>query len=77
MFHFRMVLKSLFFLFLITSSSCSYLPEPLAETPGLIVEETAEYISLSTSSIDDSKAGIVFNPGGLVDPHTYIEALQD
>ncbi len=58
-------------------TSCSYLPEELPTTPGLVIEENADYISLTTANTDNRKAGIVFNPGGLVDPHAYITAFED
>lgn len=54
--------------------SCSYLPEG---PPTLEVEENADYMVLRSSLPDNSKAGIIFYPGGLVDPHGYITALED
>ena len=54
--------------------SCSYLPEG---SPSLDYEETADYIVLKSSNPDNSKAGIIFYPGGLVDPHAYISVLED
>lgn len=60
--------------FLLGLISCSYLPEG---APTLEVEENADYIVLRSSLPDNNKAGIMFYPGGLVDPHAYITALQD
>jgi len=68
--------KTFLLVLLIGSFSCSYLPEPIAEEPNLILEENADYIQLTTAVTDNSKAGIIFYPGGLVDPHAYINALK-
>lgn len=64
-------------LFLFTVSfSCSYLPEPLDDV-NILLEETADYIIIKPQQADLSKAGIIFYPGGLVDPHAYIHAFDD
>ena len=53
--------------------SCSYLPEaPL----NVVFEENADYIILKPSGSTDKQTGIVFYPGGLVDPHAYIDAFE-
>jgi len=65
-----------FFCFLGTVS-CSYLPENVPETADLLYEETADYILLKSSTPDHSKAGVVFYPGGLVDPHAYVPSFKD
>jgi len=67
----KKILPFLFFLGLI---SCSYLPQG---SPTLEVEENADYMVLRSSFPDNDKAGIIFYPGGLVDPHAYILALED
>lgn len=64
------------FLLLTSITACSYLPEPLPKDTDFILEENADYISLTTTSSDQNKAGILFYPGGLVDPHSYIPALK-
>jgi len=64
-------------LFSLVIGSCSYLSEPITENPLLTIEENADYIKLTSSTVDQNKTGIVFYPGGLVDPHAYILALQD
>ncbi len=69
--------KTLFILLLFINFSCSYLPEPIEKTPGLITEENADYITLTSENVDNSKSGIIFYPGGLVDPHAYIEPLKE
>lgn len=57
-------------------SSCSYLPTEIDIDDKLLIEENADYILMTTSSTDFDKAGIVFYPGGLVDPHAYIGSLK-
>lgn len=69
--------KTLCYFLLISYLSCSYLPDSIDEDPSLLVEENADYIFIKSSSIDNNKAGIIFYPGGLVDPHAYITALKD
>lgn len=67
----------LWYILILSCFSCSYLPETLDEEPNLVIQENAEYILLSSATIDNNKAGIIFYPGGLVDPHAYINQLQD
>lgn len=57
-------------------ASCSYLPEPLELTDVLSIYEYREYIEINPNSNRYSKTGLVFYPGGLVDPHAYIEPLS-
>lgn len=57
-------------------TSCSYLPEEIDLLDGVQVEETASYISLQPNSGTSSKTGLLFYPGGLIDPHAYISMLQ-
>ena len=72
------IYQKICFLVLFTGSfSCSYLPEPITASSDLIVTENADYILLTTSTTDNNKAGIIFYPGGLVDPHAYIEPFKD
>lgn len=71
-----MIQKIFLLLFLMGSFSCSYLPEPYTEEPNLIIKENADYILLNSLTTDSSKSGIIFYPGGLVDPHAYIAPLK-
>ncbi len=57
--------------------SCSYLPEELTLNNAISIEETPNYIVLSPASVAPQSTGIVFYPGGLVDPHAYIETFQE
>jgi dienelactone hydrolase len=55
--------------------SCSYLPEK-QDPPSLVtVYEYRDYIEINPTSNQYSRTGLVFYPGGLVDPHAYIEPL--
>jgi hypothetical protein len=55
--------------------SCSYLPEK-QELPSVItVYDYREYIEINPTSNHYAKTGLVFYPGGLVDPRAYIEPL--
>lgn len=56
--------------------SCSYLPEEIDLASGMEVDETVNYISLKPTRGTSSKTGLIFYPGGLVDPHAYIQTLQ-
>lgn len=56
--------------------SCSYLPEKQDVSDVLGVYETRTYIEISPNFPNYSKTGFVFYPGGLVDPHSYIEPLS-
>jgi len=57
--------------------SCSYLPEK-QDIPGVVtIYEYRNYIEINPASNRYSKTGLVFYPGGLVDPHAYIEPLSD
>jgi fermentation-respiration switch protein FrsA (DUF1100 family) len=63
-------------LLLFALPSCSYLPESELEverTP--IYEETSEYIRLGAATTR-SNAAFLFVPGGLVDPHAYLQAME-
>ena len=55
--------------------SCSYLPED-KEIPGVVtIFEYRDYIEINPTNNQYSKTGLVFYPGGLVDPHAYIAPL--
>lgn len=63
-------------LFLLAATACSYLPEEVNWISGVEVDETPDYISLKPTMVTGSKTGLLFYPGGLVDPHAYIPTLQ-
>lgn len=63
-------------LLMIVFSACSYLPEGELHPEGVSINETAEYIELLADGVEDTENGILFYPGGLVDPHAYIETLS-
>jgi hypothetical protein len=56
-------------------ASCSYLPEE-KDVPSLVtIYEYRDYIEINPTSNQYAKTGLVFYPGGLVDPHAYIAPL--
>ena len=57
-------------------NSCSYLPEEQIVTDVISVYETRDYLEINPNWEKFSKTGFVFYPGGLVDPHSYIEPLS-
>ncbi|MFO7617435.1 MAG: alpha/beta hydrolase [Bacteroidales bacterium] len=63
-------------LLLLLFASCSYLPEEQDIHEVITVYEYREYIELNPTANRYSKTGLVFYPGGLVDPHAYIEPLS-
>lgn len=66
------LLAMCFFVF----QACSYLPEEQIVTDVVGVYESRDYIEISPNMEKFSKTGFVFYPGGLVDPHSYIETLS-
>lgn len=66
------VLTGLVFLFL--TVSCSYLPQGFGALTGVTVTEDRDGIYLLSG--DSPAAGLIFYPGGLVDPHAYIPLLS-
>jgi len=58
-------------------TSCSYLPSENNYDSNLLIDENADYIILQTNNSQLDKAGLIFYPGGLVDPHAYIQTFQD
>jgi len=57
--------------------SCSYLPEDVNLNAAVSMTETPDYIALSPANAVPESTGIMFYPGGLVDPHAYIEPMQE
>ncbi len=66
----------LIFLLPIMIYSCSYLPDKQELSVGVSVYDYREYIEINPTINNYSKTGLVFYPGGLVDPHSYIETLS-
>jgi pimeloyl-ACP methyl ester carboxylesterase len=58
-------------------ASCSYLPEiaPGSIDPGVTVTESREAVILLPATVL-STTGLMFYPGGLVDPHAYLPLLS-
>ncbi|MFY0672761.1 MAG: hypothetical protein JXQ87_05130 [Bacteroidia bacterium] len=58
------------------ASACSYLPEESRiEAIGYSVEESNDYILLEPLN-EANEVGVMFVPGGLVDPHAYIKSFE-
>ena len=74
LFTFNPMIKQLIGLFFVAFCvACSYLPEPIYDGEGVLVEEFRDHVVVSP--IDDSNlspTGFIFYPGGLVDPHAYL-----
>ncbi len=71
MFIFSSMLLILFGFYL---SSCSYYPEGEKEY-NFEINENSRFIQLGNATAAEN--GIIFYPGGLVDPYAYIEILED
>ena len=56
--------------------ACSYLPEEIEPNQGIIIQENRDYIELTPTDETFSETALLFYPGGLVDPHAYIEILS-
>lgn len=63
-------------LLVIFAASCTYLPEDKDVTSTVTIYEYRDYIEINPTSNQYSKTGLVFYPGGFVDPHAYIEPLS-
>ena len=71
-----MRIKVLILLFMPFLVSCSYLPDEQEPSSAVTIYEYRDYIEINPTSDQYSKTGFVFYPGGLVDPHAYIEPLS-
>jgi pimeloyl-ACP methyl ester carboxylesterase len=61
---------------IITISACSYLPEDTSfESTEYNLEETSDYILLEPIDAAN-EVGVMFVPGGLVDPHAYLKTFE-
>lgn len=70
-------LYCLMVLLILSITACSYLPEAVVSIDGVQIKETPNYISLYPTNVTLSKTGVLFYPGGLVDPHAYRNTFQD
>ncbi|HET8964110.1 MAG TPA: hypothetical protein VFM99_09445, partial [Chitinophagales bacterium] len=62
------------FLLIVSITSCSYLPD-LPEIDGVRIIEEREYILIQSETGITGNTGLLFYPGGLVDPHAYIALM--
>lgn len=72
----RIIYPFLLSLILISLTTCSYLPEEQEIGQALEIEENRDYIILTPKREWYSMTGLVFYPGGNVDPHAYIEPMS-
>ena len=63
-------------LLVLLTASCTYLPDEQILSSAVTVYEYRDYIEINPTSNEYSKTGFVFYPGGLVDPHAYVEPLS-
>ena len=63
-------------LLVILLASCSYLPDEQILPSVVTVYEYRDYIEINPTSNQYSKTGLVFYPGGFVDPHAYLAPLS-
>jgi len=63
----------LLLLALFANSGCSYLPEPVKDFPAVLITENRDYIEVLPGDLNTGNTGFLFYPGGLVDPHAYLE----
>jgi len=57
---------------LLLLTACSYLPEEDTDMTDVIVKENLDYIEIQPIRGAKSATGLIFYPGGLVDPHAYV-----
>jgi hypothetical protein len=60
----------------ILTAACSYLPDEQILPSTVTVYEYRDYIEINPASNQYSKTGLIFYPGGQVDPHAYIQPLS-
>ncbi|MEL7534317.1 MAG: alpha/beta hydrolase [Bacteroidota bacterium] len=58
-------------------TACSYLAENLSPNPQILQTEDPDWIVLKPVSRGLRQTGIIYIPGGFVDPHAYISAVED
>ncbi|MEL6652171.1 MAG: alpha/beta hydrolase [Bacteroidota bacterium] len=61
---------------LLLLSACSYLPEKVEPNPQIQITEDPDWIILKPVNRILRQTGLLYIPGGLVDPHAYIPAVQ-
>lgn len=71
-----LIINTVLVLLILPGSACSYLPENRNYPDGIIIEEERDIIGIIPQSGAGSATGLVFYPGGLVDPHAYVELLS-
>jgi dienelactone hydrolase len=65
-------------LYLCLSSACSYLPnDEINPSNEVVITETRDYIFMRPFDQKETNTGILFYPGGLVDPHVYNQWLSE
>ncbi|MFK7924710.1 MAG: alpha/beta hydrolase [Bacteroidia bacterium] len=62
---------------LICLAGCSYLPENLSPNPQIVQTEDPDWIVLRPTDRVVRQTGLIYIPGGFVDPHAYITAVED
>jgi len=65
--------RHILFIILLITCSCSYLPEPIQDFPEVQLNENRDYIEILPGDLNMGNTGFLFYPGGLVDPHGYLE----
>jgi len=68
--------KLIFISILWLLTACSYLPEEMVIPDLVTVTEDRNYIVITPNWEHYARTGLVFYPGGLVDPHAYVEPLS-
>lgn len=58
---------------LLTAGACTYLPELNPDFPEILNLENISYIEIMPQGPERSNTGLIIYPGGLVDPHAYVE----
>jgi dienelactone hydrolase len=71
-----MRIKAITLVLLSILASCTYLPEKQEFMDVVTIYEYRDYIEINPTSNRYSKTGLVFYPGGFVDPHAYIQPLS-
>lgn len=62
---------------IVVLAACSYLPEDFNRNTGVTQSEDPDWIILKPTTASLRETGIIYIPGGFVDPHAYIPALDD
>ncbi len=74
----KISMKYLYYLSLfLMLSSCSYLADKMEYSSGIKFSETAEYIYIQPALTAKKNTAIIFYPGGLVAPSSYIKTFEE